>query len=129
MDAKMNIPRNFHSRSPHIALSGPLVVVELVARNVSIFLSSLRFRLLYIQKEFEKSNISAAETKKTTTKVLLLLLSLSVCVCRITRRANSALVKSRTLPLCGETGVRERGGFLKPKTVCGDDFFPRERLL
>ena len=88
MDAKMNIPRNFHSRSPHIALSGPLVVVELVARNVSIFLSSLRFRLLYIQKEFEKSNISAAETKKTTTKVLLLLflslslsLSLSLCVC------------------------------------------------
>jgi len=28
-----------------------------------------------------------------------------------------------------ERRVRERGGFLKPKTVCGDDFFPRERLV
>ena len=59
MDAKMNIPRNFHSRSPHIALSGPLVVVELVARNVSIFLSFFLSYVLdyYPKKESdEKSN-------------------------------------------------------------------------
>jgi len=54
MDAKMNIPRNFHSRSPHIALSGPLVVVELVARNVSIFLS---FFLSYVLDYYPKKRV------------------------------------------------------------------------
>ena len=28
-----------------------------------------------------------------------------------------------------ERRVRERGGFLKPKTVCGDDFFPRAIII